>query len=127
MSFKLLIVEESAESRALLDCCFRLKGYDIATACNGCEGLSMAILEKPDLIITEFSLPRMCAGEMIRQIRAEPEMTHTPILVYTSYGEEYADLAKFAGANMFFLKPFALEELTKNVALMLETSEDYGA
>jgi CheY-like chemotaxis protein len=120
MSFKLLIVEDNADSRALLDYLFSLKGYDIATVCNGCEGLYAAILEKPDLIITEFSLPKMCAGEMIRQIRAEPGMTYTPILVYTSYGEEYANLAKAAGASLFFLKPSDLEKLEKNVAIILQ-------
>jgi CheY-like chemotaxis protein len=120
MSFKLLIVEENAESRALLYHLFTLKGYNIATACNGCEGLCVAILEKPDLIITEFSLPKMCAGEMIRQIRAESEISHTPILVYTSYSEEYADLAKAAGANLFLLKPSELEKLEQNVAFMLQ-------
>jgi CheY-like chemotaxis protein len=120
MPCKLLIVDDSAESRAFLKNLFRLKGYNIATASSGSEGLYTAILERPNLIITEFSLPRMCAGEMIRQIRAETETTDTPVLVYTSQGREYTDLAKAAGATGFFLKGSELGKLTQNVAFLLQ-------
>jgi CheY-like chemotaxis protein len=119
MPFKLLIVDDNAESRAFLGSLFRLKGYNIATACSGTEGLYTAILERPNLIITELCLPRMCAGEMIRLIRAEAETTDIPILVYTSQGREHTELAKAAGADLFFLKHLELDELTQNVAFLL--------
>jgi adenylate cyclase len=120
MPCKLLIVDDSAESRAFLESLFRLKGYNIATAGSGSEGLYIAILVRPNLIITEFSLPRMCGGEMIRQIRTEPEITDTPVLVYTCQGRENTNLAKAAGATRFFLKDSELDKLTQNVDFLLQ-------
>jgi CheY-like chemotaxis protein len=124
MSYKLLAVEGNAESRVLLDRLFTSKGYNVTTACNGCEGLNMAIVEKPDLIITEFSIPRMCAIEMIGQIRTDPEIAHTPILVFTSEDKETAELAKAVGANLVFFKSTDLDELMQSVSLLVRESDD---
>jgi CheY-like chemotaxis protein len=122
VSFKILIVEDNSDSRNLLNLCLSNKGFHIVTANNGTEGLSLAQAEKPDLIITDIFMPITGGVEMIRQIRAEPELALTPIVLYTAQILESVENAIQAGANKAFYKPLDIDEMIQYISVILNNS-----
>ena len=122
MSFKILIVEDNADSRNLLHFLFTSKGYVVNTASDGTEGLYLAKSEKPDIIITDLTMPNLDGIEMIKQTRLEPEIRDIPIIVYTAYGSELLESAMQTGATRAFSKPFDLDSLISFIDSLSEAS-----
>jgi CheY-like chemotaxis protein len=123
VSFKILVVEDNADSRNLLHFYFTSKGYNVVIACDGTEGLYMVKAEKPDLVITDLTMPNLDGVEMIKQIRSEPETAHIPLIVYTAYGSELTESAIQAGAYKAYSKPFDLEEMVELIDDLLDQSQ----
>ena len=84
----------------------------------------MAQAEKPDLIITDLAMPNVDGTQMIRQLRAEPEIADTPVLVFTAHGSVSPEAIKEAGADQAFYKPFDFDEMVKIVREMIPQSDD---
>jgi CheY-like chemotaxis protein len=115
MSFKILVVEDNYDSRELLHYLLTSKGFNVATAGDGTEGFYMTRVVKPDLVITDLTMPFMDGVELTLNIRSEPELSGTPIVVYTSYGIEDARPAMKAGANFIFYKPVDFERMIEYI------------
>jgi CheY-like chemotaxis protein len=102
---KVLLVEDSVESRDILTILLEQQGFDVVVAGNGYEGIKNALKERPDIIITDLTMPRMDGVEMINVLRSIPEWQDTPILAITAYGMEIAQKAIEAGANRAMAQP----------------------
>jgi DNA-binding response OmpR family regulator len=117
---KILVVEDTQDTRELLHLYFRMAGFDVVLAADGSQGLYMIASEKPDVIITDVCMPDMDGIEMIKQLRSEPETASIPIMVFTARGSETTKRAIEAGATKAFYKPFDFDELVKIVADMVQ-------
>ena len=67
----ILIVNDEPDQLSLMGSLLRKAGYSVLTAEDGLEGLSLARLEQPDLVISDVSMPRMDGLEFCREIRAD--------------------------------------------------------
>lgn len=123
MSFKILVVEDNPDSRNLLHFLLTTKGFNATTAVDGAEGFYMAKVEKPDLVITDLMMPNVDGIELIKQIRAEPEIADVPILIYTAYSTETVEPAIEAGANKSFYKPVNLDDMLEYINEILAQSD----
>ena len=83
----------------------------------------MAVAEQPDLIITDISRPEPAGIELVKQLRAQPELDNVPILVLTAFGNEEMDQAIRAGAYRAMNKPVHLDSLMAEVRELLAESE----
>ena len=104
---------------------FTLEDADVRVveASDGVEALAVARREKPDLILLDVHMPRLDGLEACRQIRREPDLARTPIVMLTAAGQE-ADRARGreAGADEYLTKPFSpLALLALVEALVPET------
>jgi CheY-like chemotaxis protein len=127
MSFKILVVEDIVDSRELLHFFLTAKGFDVATAVDGQEGFYMATLEKPDVIITDLTMPNMDGIDLMKKVRLEPEIAQTPVIVYTSFGSGSAEFALKTGANKVFYKPMGLDSMLKYIdELMRQCGKSAG-
>jgi two-component system alkaline phosphatase synthesis response regulator PhoP len=124
MPFKILVVEDNADTRHMLHFYFTNVGYSVPTAVDGLKGLYMAKAEKPDLILTDFSMPEMDGIEMVKHIRSEPETAKIPILIFTAHSSLTLEEAIEAGANQVFYKPVDFDKLINVVREMLNQSND---
>ncbi len=106
MTWSILIVDDSATSRAPLRVHLLAKGVQVIEAENGKEGLWRARTQKIDLILSDIHMPVMDGLQMIRELRQLPAHAHTPIFVLTSdaSGQRAAE-GKTAGANGWLVKP----------------------
>jgi CheY-like chemotaxis protein len=111
MAFSVLVVEDDADSRDLLNFRLTREGYIVRTAGDGISGFHVARIKKPNVIITDLTLPEMSGLELIRQIRLEPEIAETQIVVYTAYTREQMEIVFSAGANRSFYKPLDIDKV----------------
>ncbi len=81
---KILLVEDNEMNRDMLSRRLQRRGYRIVTAETGEQGLSLARLEAPDLILMDITLPEMDGWEVARLLKAKRE--HPPYSDHRSYG-----------------------------------------
>jgi two-component system alkaline phosphatase synthesis response regulator PhoP len=124
MEKTILVVEDDAGIRIVLQDTLTSKGYNVITAGEGRKGLEMAKQLKPDLIILDVMLPLMDGFEVCKRIRREG--ITSPVMMLTVKDEELDKvLGLELGADDYVTKPFSLKELTARVKALLRRVEDY--
>jgi two-component system KDP operon response regulator KdpE len=105
---KVLIVEDNADCRELLNIMIGRLGYEIVLARTGEEGVYQANVTHPDLILMDFGLPDMTGDQAMEQIKKDPTMKDIPVVVQTAYGTAPVKPAIDAGAAEVLHKPLRL-------------------
>ncbi len=104
----------------------QLEGYRLLMASDGDEGLRLATLECPDLIVVDLMLPKRHGFDVIRDIREKD--TETPILVLSARIEEADKLLGLSlGADDYVTKPFSLPELIARIDAILRRTRRSSA
>ena len=120
---KILVVDDNLDTRELTHLHLTTEGFTVIIAADAREGLYMAGVEHPDLIITDISMPGFTGMDMIKELRQQPDLAKIPIIVLTAFGREEMDEAIRIGANRAMRKPIRLDELADNVSEMLSESK----
>ena len=108
---RVLVVEDNEDMNRFV-CEALAPEYEVHAALNGRVGVEVARAVKPDLIICDFMMPEMSGDELVRAVRADPEIDGTPILILTARNDSTARIDVLrAGANDYLLKPFFQPEL----------------
>src|SRR5213594_3559080 len=106
---KILLVEDNEMNRDMLSRRLVKRGYDVAIALDGEQGVAMAKSEAPALILMDMSLPGMDGWEATRQIKAMPETRAIPVIALTAHAMAgYREKAIAAGCDEFDTKPVDL-------------------
>jgi PAS domain S-box-containing protein len=116
---KLLIVDDEADARELLQTMLLPCGGEIVTCSSAAEGLERMRLEKPDLIVSDIGMPDEDGYMLIRKIRALPpeEGGRIPAIALTAYARiEDRVKALSSGYQLHVPKPVELEELAFAIA-----------
>lgn len=118
MSARILYVEDNPQNMDLV--CRILKhvgGYEVFGAVDGLSGVSMAIQEKPDLIIMDINLPDISGLEATSRLKNSPETQKIPVLAFTANITEN-DRVTFmnAGCDGYMSKPASAEILLNVVS-----------
>jgi chemosensory pili system protein ChpA (sensor histidine kinase/response regulator) len=95
----ILIVEDDHDARGLYAYMLAKTGFRVRAAKNGLEALTEVQLERPDVILTDIAMPVINGLELIKVVKASKELGDLPIVAMTSYGEDFRELARKAGAN----------------------------
>ena len=116
MSKLILVVEDQEDNRRIMRDLLSSAGYEVIEAVTGEEGVAAADTHRPDLILMDIQLPGLDGYEATRQIKANPELEHIPIIVVTSYALSGDDVKAFeAGCNAYVSKPFSPRELLAKI------------
>jgi two-component system cell cycle response regulator len=112
MTPKILSVDDSKTIRLALARLFGPFLCEWLEAANGEEGLSVAIREKPDLIILDYNMPVMDGLAMLRKMREQAELRRTPVIMLTAHsGPENISTVARLGVRDYVTKPFREEDL----------------
>lgn len=108
----ILVVEDEASLRKILQMQLEGAGYHVVTAEDGLEGLEQVRRAAPDLVLLDVMMPRMDGSEVCRQLKANFLTSQIPVIMLTALGELRDKVAGLdVGANDYMTKPYALDEL----------------
>src|SRR5688500_16330481 len=100
----------------------RRRGFELAVAVDGGEGLALARSEAPDLILMDMSLPVIDGWEATRQLKAAPETQDIPIIALTAHAMATdREKALGAGCDDYDTKPIDLDRLLPKINALLGT------
>ncbi|GAC1470215.1 MAG: response regulator [Isosphaeraceae bacterium] len=122
---RILLVEDNEMNRDMLARRLARKGYEIATAADGREGLNMSTASGYDLILMDMSLPEIDGWELTRQIKADPRTRTIPVIALTAHamaGDR--EKALEAGCDDYDIKPVEFSRLLEKIELWLAKKPD---
>ena len=121
---KILIVEDEANIRQLVRYNLEKEGFQIIEAVDGLQGVKLAKIEKPDLVLLDLMLPEMDGLEVCRNIKGNTGTSSLPIIMLTAKSEEIDKVIGLElGADDYMTKPFSPRELVARVKAVLRRSQ----
>ena len=117
---KILLVEDNEINRDMLSRRLERRGYQVAIALDGEQGMSMARLEAPDLILMDMSLPVLDGWEAARLLKAAPKTRSIPIIALTAHamaGDR--EKAIESGCDDYDTKPVEFQRLLEKIETLL--------
>lgn len=126
---KILLVDDDADILEIVGFNLEAENYQVYTAKNGREALTIAKKETPNLVILDVMMPEMDGIETCEHMRKLPELNNTIITFLTARGEDYSQVAGFdVGADDYITKPIKPKLLVSKVkALLRRVKEDASA
>ena len=117
---KILLVEDNEMNRDMLSRRLKRRGYEVAIAVNGAEGVAMANSNPPDLILMDMSLPVMDGWEATKNIKADPNTKSIPVIALTAHAMSGdREKALQAGCDDYDTKPIDLPRLLTKIKIFL--------
>ena len=113
---RILVVEDNETNMYLISFILKKNNYEVIEAMTGEEGVSLAIKEKPDLIIMDIQLPGIDGIEATKRIKESEEAREIPIVAFTSYAMT-GDRGKIleAGCSGYLEKPINLKPFMTDI------------
>lgn len=117
----ILIVEDDDAIRNNIARLLKLEGYEIVSAVNGREGLERALEIRPDVVISDISMPEMDGFALLEAIRAERSLSSTSVMMLTAL-DDRASMRRgmTSGADDYLAKPFTRVELLEALQGLLK-------
>jgi len=95
-------------------------GYRVFIAADGEEGLTLAELEQPDLILLDILMPKMKGREVCARLKAHPKTKDIPIVFLTGLGlADHVRAGLALGADDYIIKPFKPTDLKERIMICL--------
>lgn len=118
---KILIVEDNEMNRDILSRHLKRLRFEVITASDGEEGVRLAGIDSPDLILMDINLPVMDGWEATRRLKAAAETKRIPIIAVTAHAMT-GDRDKIirAGCDDYIAKPVDIEALIDKIENLLQ-------
>ena len=121
-NIKVLIVDDFATMRKVIRNLLKQVGYeDIVEAEDGVMALKALKSQKIDVIVSDWNMPNMTGLELLKAVRADPELAKTPFLMVTAEAlQDNVVAAVKAGVNNYIVKPFTAEVLNEKIKKIMD-------
>ena len=117
---RILIVDDEPINLDILQTRLAVHGYEILTATNGEEALTVATAQRPDLILLDIMMPKIDGIDVCRRLKADPSLPFMPIILVTAKADSKDVVAGLeAGAEEYLTKPIDQAALVARVKSML--------
>jgi two-component system alkaline phosphatase synthesis response regulator PhoP len=118
--FKILIADDEPDILEFVTYNLIKEGYQVSTARNGSEAISMAKKVQPHLILLDIMMPELDGVEVCRELRANPDFNNTIIAFLTARSEDYSQIVGFdVGGDDYITKPIRPRVLLSRIAALL--------
>ena len=123
---KLLVVDDDDAFRAFLEELLSRSQYEVLTAANGKDGVSLAMQEIPDLIILDVMMPDMSGGMAAHYLSENISTQSIPIIFLTSIISEEQEMIvdNREGNYQFLAKPVRVEHLLEQIEKCLKGDDE---
>ena len=117
---KILVADDEASIRRILDVRLSLMGYDVITASDGEEALDVFGNQDPNLLILDVMMPKLDGYRVCQALRAK---SNVPIIMLTALSDVADRIAGLElGADDYMVKPFSLKELESRIRCVFRRS-----
>ena len=121
-----LMIDDDANSRKIVKLLLEREGYRVLTAAHGAEGLTIAKVEQPAVVLLDVLMPKMNGYETLRRLREDPDVHDIPVIMVTARGTEHDIATSFGlGAVFHVEKPYETKDLLQKIEVAL-TYKDKG-
>ena len=104
---RILVVDDEARVREMLEFRLRLFGYEVLTAANGSEALDVAASEKPDLVLLDVMMPELDGFQVCSRLKQNEAAKNIPVVMLTAKAEAKDVTRAFnSGAEDYVVKPY---------------------
>ncbi len=122
---KILVVDDEASIRRILETRLSMIGYEVVTAADGEEAIERYHTEAPDLIVLDVMMPKLDGYGVCQELRKE---TDVPIIMLTALGDVADRITGLElGADDYVVKPFSPKELEARIRSVLRRFERNGS
>lgn len=117
MGKRVLIADDSANTRGILKFMLQNQGFDLIEAENGEEAVAKAAASNPDIIVLDGMMPKMSGFDACRELKNNPATADIPVILLTAVAqvEPNHDWAKEAPADRYMPKPFQMRDLLEAI------------
>lgn len=127
-SARILVVDDDAASRRLLEVRLRSLSAEIRIAKDGEEALQVIETFSPDVILLDYMMPKVSGIEVIKRLREDERFKSIPVILITARGSQQDKVTGLdAGADDYVVKPFEPFELLARVRSMLRIKQMHDA
>ena len=120
MKARILLVEDEADLRSLVEYNLRTAGHDVESVGTGFAALQALAKRTPDLVVLDLMLPDLPGTHICREIREGAETRAVPVLMLTAKGDDRDKVTGLElGADDYVVKPVSMRELVLRVAALL--------
>jgi len=115
---RILVIDDEESSRKLARRLLERHGYQVLLAANGEEGLIVAKAEQPDCILLDIIMPKLNGFEVLRRLKADPDIKTIPVIVVSAKGAERDIATSFRlGAIFHVEKPYEIQDLLQKITV----------
>ena len=119
----ILTIDDEEHILDLLEYNLEKNGYEVLRAETGEKGLAILKTMQVDLVLLDYMLPGMDGIEVLKEMRADKNLSTMPVIMLTAKGEEIDNvLGLEMGADDYISKPFGIRELLARVKALLRRS-----
>ncbi len=131
MAHKILAIDDHLETLSILVTTLKSHGYRVVFSQSPFKGLELVESERPDLLLVDMNMPGMNGLEVVRKVRAIPDLSGMPIVMFTAEGDSENKRIGFqVGVDDYILKPTEPAELIERVESLLrdvpDSEPEYG-
>jgi two-component system chemotaxis response regulator CheY len=120
MAKTILIVDDSASLRQVVNIALTSAGYEVIEACDGVDALSKLDGRKIHLIISDVNMPNMDGITLVKEIKQKADYKFTPIIMLTTESQEDKKAqGQAAGARAWVVKPFQPAQMLNAVSKLI--------
>ena len=119
-SYKVLVVDDEPFILRSLSFVLRKDDYEVFEARNGEEALNLIRRERPSLVFLDVMMPKMNGFEVTAEIKADPDLAATKIILLTARGQDAdRETGEAAGADDYMTKPFSPTKVLERARRLL--------
>ncbi|MGK0289712.1 MAG: two-component system chemotaxis response regulator CheY [bacterium] len=120
MSKTILIIDDSASIRKVVNLTLTISKYNVVEAINGQDALEKLAEQRVHLIICDVNMPIMDGITFLKEMKKHPRFKFTPVIMLTTESQESKKLeGKAAGAKAWMVKPFKPEQLLAAISKLI--------
>src|SRR5215813_3595666 len=121
-SLRVLLAEDDDDLRSLYSYMLLAAGYKVNTVRNGLQALAEIQVNRPNVVVTDITMPVLSGLDLIVAVRSNDELADLPVVAITSFGEDFCELARAAGATNAIDKPTELERMREVIEAAVSRS-----
>src|SRR5215468_4464966 len=116
---RILVVDDNADSVAIMQTILENRGYEVTVALTGAAALEQLKAKPTDLVLLDVMMPEMSGLEVLEQIKADAATRSVPVILVTAKTHDDDVLSGYQyGADYYITKPFTAKQLVYGIDLV---------